>query len=62
MHVHSTIQPNGYGQLGARLLPLACSGIHCAEAEVAVRLERAHTECFGQGEGLAVVGCSGFDL
>ena len=33
-----------------------------AQAEVAVGLERAHAEFLGQGEGLAVVGCSGFDL
>ena len=62
MHVHGTVQPNGHGQLSARLLPLACPGVQSAEAEVAVRLERTHAECFGQGEGLAVVGFSGFDL
>jgi hypothetical protein len=62
MHIHGTVQPNGHGQLGTRLHPLACPGVQSAEAEVTVRLERTYTECFGQGEGLAVVGFSGFDL
>ena len=62
MHVHGTVQPNGHGQLSACRLPLACPGIQRAETEVAVRLEWTHTEFLGQGEGLAVVGCSGFDL
>jgi hypothetical protein len=31
--------------------------IEAAEAEVAVRLERAHAQLFGQGQGLLVVGC-----
>ena len=62
MHVHGTVQRNGNGQLSARLLPLACPGVQRAEAEVTVRLEWTHTEFLGQGEGLAVVGCSGFDL
>ena len=57
MHLHGTVQHHGSGQLGARLLPLACPGVQRAEAEVAVRLERTHTECFGEGEGLAVVIC-----
>ena len=62
MHLHGTIQPNGHGQLGARLLSLVCLDVQNAEAEVAVRLERTHAEFLGQGKGLAVVGCSGFDL
>ena len=57
---HGTAQ--WHGQLSARLLPLACLGVQRAEAEVAVRLERTHAEFLGQGEGLAVVGFSGFDL
>ena len=35
--------------------PLTGRGIQHAESEVAVRLERAHTQCFGQGEGLPVM-------
>ena len=56
MHVHGTVQPNGHGQLSARLLPLACPGVQCAEAEVTVRLERTHAEFLGQGQSLMVVG------
>ena len=62
MHVHGTVQRNGSGQLSARLLLLACPGVQSAEAEVTVGLERTHAQLLGQGEGMAVVGCSGFDL
>ena len=62
MHAHGTVQPNGSGHLTTCLLPLACPGVQRAEAEVTVHLERTHTEFLGQGEGLAVVGCSGFHL
>jgi hypothetical protein len=37
------------------LLPLADCGVKGAEAEVAVGLQRAHTEFLGQGESLPVV-------
>ena len=62
MHVHGTVQHHGSGQLSARLLPRACLDVQRTEAEVAVRLEWTHAECFGQGEGLAVVDFSGLDL
>ena len=39
-----------------RLLSLAGPGVEGAETEVAVRLQRAHAEFLGQGEGLVVVG------
>src|SRR5439155_1514929 len=42
--------------------PLTRLRIQRAEATVAVRLERAHTQLFGQGEGLAVVADGGLDL
>ena len=42
--------------------PAGPSDIQRAEAEVAVGLERAHAECLGQGEGLAVGGFGLFDL
>jgi len=45
-----------------RLLLLADRGIQCAEAAVAVGLERPHAEFLGQGEGLLVVGRSCSDL
>ena len=45
-----------------RLLLLACPGVQRAEAKVAVRLEWTHAEFLGQGEGLVVMGFSGFDL
>jgi hypothetical protein len=54
-HLHVTVESHGGGECSAGLLPLAKRGIQCAEAEVAVRLERAHPQFFGQGEGLAVV-------
>ena len=47
-------------QLG--LLSPADRGIQCAEAAVAVRLEWAHAQFFGQGQGLAVVAGGGLDL
>ena len=62
MHLHGTVQRNGSGQRRVRLLPLACPGVQCTEAEVAVRLERMHAEFLGQGQGLTVVGFSGLDL
>ena len=43
---------DGGGQGGASLLLLADRGIQRAEAPVAVGLERAHTQCLSQGEGL----------
>ena len=46
----------------AGLLLLAGRGIQHAEAAVAVRLERAHAEFLGQGEGLVVVGCGRLHL
>ena len=39
-----------------RLLPLARAPVECAEAEVAVGNEGAHTSGFGQRQSLAVVG------
>ena len=39
-----------------RLLPLAGRGIERAQAPVAVRLQRAHAEFLGQGEGLLIGG------
>src|SRR5262249_37026523 len=53
-HVHSTIHLDSGRERGARLPPLAGHSIPRAEALVAVGLERAHTACLGQGEGLLV--------
>ena len=43
---------------GARLCSLRCAQceVQGAKAQVAVRLEWAHAQLFGQGEGLQVVG------
>ena len=55
-HLHGAIHLHGGGQLSAGLLLLASLGVQHAEAAVAVGLERAHAQLFGQGEGLLVVG------
>ena len=54
-HLHVAVERDGGGQGGASLLPLAGGGVQGAEAQVTVRLEWAHAECVGQGEGLLVV-------
>ena len=61
-HLHRPVQRRWRGQRGAGLLRLAGLGIQCAKAPAAVRLERAHAEFFGQGEGLLVVGLGRLDL
>ena len=50
------------GQLSAGQLQSTCLEVERAQAVVAVRLEGAHAEFFSEGEGLAVVGFSWFDL
>ena len=55
-HVHDTIHLDSRGQRRAGLGSLAHRGIQCAQAKVAVGLEWAHAELFGQGEGLVVMG------
>ena len=61
-HLHGMVEVDGRCQFHAGLLPLACLGIQGAETVVAVRLEGAHTQFFGQGEGLLVVGFSLRDI
>src|SRR2546422_2591707 len=61
-HLHTSIHLNRHRQLGTGLLSLAERGIQRAEAAVAVRLERAHAQLLGQGEGLAVVAGGGLKL
>jgi hypothetical protein len=53
-HVHGTVQDDGSSQLSAGQLHLAGFGIQPTETQVAVGLQRAHTEFFSQGEGLEV--------
>src|SRR5262245_55902891 len=53
-HLHTAILLNRHRQLGTGLLALADCGIQQAEAPVAVGLERAHAECLGENEGMAV--------
>src|SRR5262245_36127594 len=61
-HLHVAIQVDGGGQSGTCLLLLTLSGVQHAEAAVAMRLERAHAQLLGQGEGLAVVGFGLLDI
>src|SRR5262245_23022160 len=55
-HLHSAVQVESDRQCSLCLLWPAQLDIQHAQAEVAVRLQRAHANLFGQGEGLAVVG------
>jgi hypothetical protein len=59
---HGAVQMQGRGQFRMRARHPSSLAIQGAEATVTVGLERAHTERLGQGDGLAIVGCSGFDL
>jgi hypothetical protein len=52
---------NGCRELTAGWLRLARLGIRGAETQVAVGLERAHAQCIGQGDGLALGGFGLFD-
>src|SRR5262249_20902382 len=61
-HVHRPVQRHGRPKRRAGLLSLSRGGIQQAKAAVAVGLEWAHAECFGQGQGLLVVDGSVFDL
>ena len=61
-HIHSTVELDGGRECSAGLLWLAALGIQRAQAEVAVRLERAHAQLFGERYGLLVGGCGWFDL
>src|SRR5262245_36933840 len=61
-HGHGLVEVARRAQLRARLRPLAEPGIERAQAAVAVRLERAHAEFLGHGEGLVVVGYGGLAL
>jgi hypothetical protein len=55
-HLHGTVEVDRGAQLRLRLLPLAGLGVEGAESQVAMRLQRAHAQFLGQGQGLAVVG------
>jgi hypothetical protein len=55
-HCHGTIHLGGCGQCCAGLLTAADLRIQRAETEVAMRLEWAHTELFGHGQGLLIGG------
>jgi hypothetical protein len=61
-HLHSAIQLDSGGKLGARLLWTAYPIIQDAKAAVAVRLEGAHAQLVSQGECLEVEGFGWFDL
>ena len=53
---------DGGRELGACLLWLTYLRIQCAQTPVAVRLERAHAQRLGQGQGLTVGGFGRLDL
>src|SRR5262245_30523488 len=55
-HVHGTVEVQSSRECGAGLLLHSGRGIQGTEAAVAVGRKRAHAECLGEGEGLAVVG------
>src|SRR5688500_6074866 len=61
-HLHGTVQLDGDGQFGSRLLPHDCLRIEGAETQVAMGLKRAHAKCPGQGEGLAIMALGRLDL
>src|SRR5262249_33509123 len=61
-HLHGPVQVDGGIQMGTGLLLLACPSIQRAKATVAVGLEWAHAQFFGQGEGCTVVGFGLLDL
>ena len=61
-HRQRTEQRAVSGQCSAGQLPLAFLGIEGAEAEVAVRLERAYPSLLGQGEGPTIGGCGSLAL
>src|SRR5262245_57805653 len=54
-HLHTSIHLHRRRELGTGLLILAELRIQRAKAPVAVRLEGAHPQCLGEGEGVAVV-------
>jgi hypothetical protein len=54
-HVHRLVERDGRRQRAAGLLCLPERGSEQAQAVVAVGLERAQAQCFGQGQGLLVV-------
>src|SRR5712691_1274263 len=53
-HRHSTVHCDGGRELAAGFLLLAERAVQHPQAEVAVRLERAHAQRLGQGQGLSV--------
>src|SRR5262249_23047517 len=61
-HLHRLVQREGSGERGTGQLPLTCLRIQQPKAALAVRLERAHAQLLGQGEGLAVVADGGLAL
>jgi hypothetical protein len=61
-HVHGTVEVDCRGELSVCLLRLACPGMQHSQAKMAVGLERAHAECLGEGEGLAVIAFGWLDL
>ena len=61
-YVHGTVELDGSRKCSTGPLSPAYPGIQRAEAMVAVRLEWAHAQLVGQGEGLVVVGFGLLDI
>jgi hypothetical protein len=55
-HLHTSVHFDSRRQYSTGLLSPVDLGIECAEAQVTVRLERAHAEFLSQDESLLVVG------
>src|SRR4029453_19240285 len=61
-HIHGTVEVDRGGECRARLRHVSGFYIQYPQAAVAVRLERAHAQRLGHGEGLVVAASSWFDL
>src|SRR5258705_6108094 len=54
-HVHLAVHRRRSGEMLARVIPLVCSPVELAEAEVAVGDERPHADLIGERDGVTVV-------
>jgi len=61
-HTHGTVQLDGGGEHGVGQCSTAYLAVQCAETQVTVRLQWAHAEFLGQGEGGLIVGLGLRDL
>jgi hypothetical protein len=61
-HRHRLVHRHSGRESSARLIPLAGCGVHRAQPAMAVRLEGAHAQLLGQGEGLVIGGFGLLDI